>query len=310
MRRSSTAEATARLLRDLLTNRVEYRRVWMQHAKRHRSEELSQAGIAQAIALHLWESGDREDTDTALPRELRTRVRRALAGQVLSAETLDWIIRSFRMDEYDEACLWATFSSWRDEPNDGVANTAVQTPEMIRPQMHRTLALFERYDVAESGALARRTVMQIIMAIEGDVDKYLLVHEDSADKIDVVHGGSLGPSRDYAEGLLVSDIAFANPLRRGQRVSLNYTIEYPRRNTFHEVRRLAYGRCENVDLAITFADTAKCSQLWWSVWPNHRSEPVVFEQDLSLNQYRAAHRFLPFIEQTVVGFRWDCRGAP
>src|ERR1700760_5031287 len=89
---------TSRLRRGLLRSRAEYRRQWQERAERRPAGDVSQAGVARVIALHLWGSGERPGSDTALARNLKDRVRRALAGQSVTPQTLAWVTEAFHLD--------------------------------------------------------------------------------------------------------------------------------------------------------------------------------------------------------------------
>jgi hypothetical protein len=68
-------------------------------------ETLSQSAAAQVIAEHLWDSGERSDAETGLPRGLKDRVHRTLRGEALSGETLSWLIDAFQMTDQDALAL-------------------------------------------------------------------------------------------------------------------------------------------------------------------------------------------------------------
>lgn len=294
---------TGTLLRELLANDARYRQRWQVRARRVRQADLSQAAIAEVIANYLWESGERADTETSLARDLKDRVRRALTGVTLTGETIRWFINAFAFTNEDSKRLWATFTG-NPYGASGIGHTIVRPRELIRRQWHRTLSLFERYRVAADGSLMDRHTMHTIGAREDGVSAYLFVHESFAQRIRVVHGGTLGREYRYAGGLRGSDIVLDRPLRRGETTSLEYVTEYaggPARVT--EVRRPARQRSENVDIAIEFHSGRLPRAVYWCVWPDHLEGTPVREEPATVRD-GVAHRFVPFIEQTVVGFRW------
>src|SRR5690348_6813533 len=63
--------AAAALLRDLLTDDPKYRQLWMMRARRPGRAALSQAAVAEVIANHLWEAGERPDSEVGLARDLK-----------------------------------------------------------------------------------------------------------------------------------------------------------------------------------------------------------------------------------------------
>src|ERR1700730_13667961 len=90
--------ATGELLQSLLLQRQAYLDQWRRFQRRGPAREaLSQSAVAQVIAEYLWDAGERPETEISLPRGLKDRVHRALRGEVLTAETLNWFIGAFQM---------------------------------------------------------------------------------------------------------------------------------------------------------------------------------------------------------------------
>jgi hypothetical protein len=297
---------TARLLRDLLETNPQYKRRWRSRVKRDRSDGLSQAAVAETLALYLWDVGERSDADSDLPRALRDRVRRALIGENLTAETLTWFVRAFDMEEQDQHRLWSVFAGGSESPSDGISHTIVSPRAMAKHQWHRTLALFERYYLGKDGSLMERRTMHTIMALEDGVDGYLFNHEPFADRIEVVHGGTLGSRHEYGGGLQSDDIVLERRLMNGQTVSLEYrTVFQVGRHHPLEVRRPARARSLNVDIAVQFDQKRLPESVWFCTWSDHYDGGPVHEVVADVSGQGSAHRFIPFIEQTVVGFRWE-----
>src|SRR5215470_17568801 len=97
----NASRAVGELLQSLLLERDDYRGLWSRHEQRSASSGVNQAAVARVIAQHLWESGERPDSQRRLPRMLKDRVHRALAGEVISPETLNWFIGAFQMTSED-----------------------------------------------------------------------------------------------------------------------------------------------------------------------------------------------------------------
>jgi hypothetical protein len=288
---------TSRLLRDLLQSRPEYRRLWQERAQRRHAGDVSQAGVARVIALYLWGSGERSDSDTALARNLKDRVRRALAGQSVTPQTLAWFIEAFHMDPRDARALWASFAGDRDTQ----AGLSLAGPSPREPAAWprvRTVALFERYSVGPDGLLAGRRTWHTIVALEDDVDACPLAPGLPGERTEVLHGGVLSRPGDA--------ILLERKLARGQALGLEYLSGYPSGgHRAAEVRRPAPGRLENVDLAVTFPAGRRPARVYWAVWPDQRAGAPVSEEPLPLDARHRAHRFTAFIADAVVGFRWE-----
>lgn len=169
----------------------------------------------------------------------------------------------------------------------------------------RSLSLFERYTVNADGCLAGRRTMQIIMAAEDGVDRYLFNHEPDVVSVHVHAGGRLGRHYEYGSGLVADDIVLDQPLGKGQRVALEYSATYVPGTRVTQVRRPARARSESVSLAVQFDVERLPSKVWWAVWTDHYEGDPVDESLVQVDDRGQAHRFVPYIEQTVVGFRWD-----
>ncbi len=278
-----------------------YRRRWHTYARRTRNV-LSQAAVAEVIALDLWERGERAESATDLARTLKDRISRALNGTAISTETLTWFISAFEMDDGDEARLWKTLSG-QSHPQLGISRTMRERREMVQRQRHRTVGLFERYSVGPNNSLAVRHTLHMIRATESGVRSYIFNHEPEALFIDVIHGGSLGREYRYGGGLHAVEIVLSTALEEGQTASLEYRTVFPPGNNLQEVRRAAFGKSENIDFAVEFQGLRPCKASW-CVWRDHligepvEEEPVAFEG-------RSIRKYVPFIEETVVGFRWS-----
>lgn len=293
------------LLRDFMLSRPEYRRLWQEQAERRRSDRVSQAGVARVIALHLWRSGERSDRETTLHRDLKDRVRRALAGENLTPETLNWFIEAFGMDQRDEYSLWAAYAGDRDL-GAGISYTITGNRKLALRQRHRTVALFERYTVSAERKLVERRTMHTITALEDGIDVYPFNHEPAIECIDVIYGGALGQQYVHGDGLYTDAIVLDQELRKGDTTSLEYWSFYPLHGyDVTEVRRPAHGRSDNIDIALQFHGSVPPRRISWAVWPDHREGEPLHEEPVSLNAEARVRRFVRFIEETVVGFRWE-----
>lgn len=300
---NARALATGALLHELLVNDPRYRRTWLMRARRVRGGELSRAAVAEVIASHLWEVGERPDTNIDLPRELKDRVGRALDGVILTSETLRWILDAFGFTAEDARRVWMTYSGIQTGSS-GVGHTLIRQRPMARPQWHRTVSLFERYRMAADGSLLDRRTWHTIVAREDGVSEYLFNHEPYAEKVRVVHGGIAGGRYLYGDGLVGQGIVLDRTLRKGETTSMEYVTEYPEGRVYvSEVRRPARSRSENIDIAIEFHPRRVPNAVFWCVWSDHLDGASVSEEPVELRD-SVVRRFVPFIEQTVVGFRW------
>ncbi|WP_238007384.1 hypothetical protein KZZ52_02065 [Dactylosporangium sp. AC04546] len=298
------AQRCGELLRELLTTVPRYRRRWQTQVRRNRSDDLSQAAVAEVLALHLWDTGERDDGQTTLARDLKDRVRRTLSGRGMSAQTLTWLIAAFDMTDQHAGRLWAAYSG-DDSGQRGVAHTFRTVRPMIRPQRHRTISLFERYRIGADGALIDRHTWHTIIAVADGVGSFVFNHEPLPVTVDVILGGEVGQHYHYGGGLESEEIVLNRTLRRGDTAAVEYLTTYPPcAAQLTEIRRPARGRSENVDIAVAFDTAHLPTAVWWCVWDDHLENAPVREEPASPED-GVVHRFLPFIEQTAVGFRWQ-----
>jgi hypothetical protein len=303
LRHLDRTAAAGALLRDLLAFDPRYRRQWCRRETRHQGE-LNQAAIAKVIEEYLWDSGERDESLLDLARQLKDRVSKALRGERLSAETLAWFISAFQMENADENRLWEIYGGKTRDPF-GVSHTIHNRREMIRRQCHRTVSVVERYMMDRNGSLALRRTHHVIRAIEDGVGIYIYNHEPNASSVEVVHGGHLGRHYTYGGGLTSVEILLDRRLEVGETTTLEYRTFFARdamRPT--EVRRAAFGRCENVDFAVEFDETKTPASAWWCAWDDHFDGSCVVTAPADIRK-GVIRKFVPYIEEAVVGFRWE-----
>ncbi|MDO0924110.1 hypothetical protein QQY24_01195 [Streptomyces sp. TG1A-8] len=305
---SSRVAAAGRCLRVLLTERREYRRRWLAYTRRRRGDEVSYSGVSQVVALHLWENGLRSDTDRELPRKLRDRVRQALRGEQLTHETITWLTESFDFSPEDVTEVWDAFSgrSAVDLGGNGVAFTLREQPvPLIRPQRHRTTALFTRYYVAADRALRRIETSHVLVAAEDGFEVFAYSPRDTVIGVASVVGGTFTGFSPSSPGYVGMEFQLDRRLSKGEHASLHYT-------TLHRlapdpcvhVRRAARKRMENVDMRVIF-DAVVPRTAWWCVWDDYSGTEPIRRIRTAISPAGELHQFFPYLEQAVVGFQWE-----
>ena len=122
----------------------------------------------------------------------------------------------------------------------------------------------------------------------------------------MIYGGSVTKRYVYADGRHMDAIALDRPLKRGEVTALEYTTSYqPGDYCASELRRSARGRTENIDIAVAFQEGALPRAVRWAVWPDQLTGSPISEEMMALDGHFSARRFIPFIEEATVGFRWD-----
>ena len=292
---------TSRRLRELLLD-PQYASRWQAHIGRRQAHALHQSGICQVVANYLWANDLHPVDDEALPRKLKDRVYRALAGSSLSLATLRWFIEAFEMSPEDAATLLRLAGS--ADAGDAVIGRAVVRPGVLPPRRHRTLSLRDCHLIGPDGLPASHRTAQTIHA-EDDLDRYPCVFDTDAACIRVVRGGRCGEPYALGEGLYAVDIMLSEPLRAGQSTDVEYeTTFWYRTPPPPEFRRAAAHRLANVDLRVQFHPLRLPQQVWSSEWPSIDAPPSESET-VELDAEKSVHRHYPTLERTVVGFRWE-----
>jgi hypothetical protein len=292
--------ATAELLQRLLSSNSRYVRTWRVHGQRSRGE-VNQRAVARVLAQIEFDRGDVSDpNDPLVLRRLKNTVNRAFTGRSLPGQLLEAFIEGFDMEEDDQAALWQALTG------QNVAVGTVRRPRALgKPQWHQTRALFEHWYVDRGSVLARRRTAQCIEAREDGVDSYLYNHEPYATQIEVIHGGRLGRHYEYGDGLISEDIVLDQVLAKGDRAAIEYQTFYESDRKICEVRRPARKRTENVALHVHFDRASLPKKVWFTVWEDHYLGSHVRQTPLSLSDDGSAAHCLAYMEDTVVGFRWE-----
>jgi hypothetical protein len=295
------------LLQSLLLRQEAYRCLWQPLQRRvHPPGVLSQAAVAQVIAQHLWDSGERSDTRVSLPRDLKDRIRRALQGEVMTAETLTWFIDAFSMTAEDAGRLRAAL--YDDQPGSGapVTDTLRSDEGLPIPQRHRTIAVFERRVIgAARHAIAHHTTRAITARAE-PVYFYPCRQFAHASAMTVLRGGRITARHEPPGSSPILEITLTSPLQPGQVTSLEYRAEFgPGSGIAVEYRQVAHARADNVDIVVQFDSTHFPRNVWWTVWDDYRGGCILDQEAVSLDADACAHRYVPYLENAAAGFRWD-----
>ncbi|MFE3581208.1 hypothetical protein [Streptomyces vinaceus] len=310
------AAATGGLLRQLLTERPAYRIRWERELRRAPgpASAPSASAVARVLALHLWDSGERPDTETDLARRLKDRVHRALAGELLSRETLEWFIAAFALSGPDAAALRARWSGTRGAPGtasgDGVGcgpvTHTLRVPQYLPlRQRHRTVSVFERHVIGRGGAPVRHRTTRAVMACEDGVGVFPCRLPPGAVDVTVLRGARTGARREFPGSTPVVELVFPAALAAGQIASLEYEVAYaPRLGPVTEYRRVAHARADNLDLVVEFPLSLRPARVWWATWDDHQGGSALSESPARLAADGSVHRFVPALEHAAAGFRW------
>lgn len=295
---------TSRKLRELLLD-PSYAGLWQARIGRRQAHALHQSGVCQVIAEYLWANGLHPIDDEALPRKLKDRVHRALAGSSLSLATLRWFTEAFAMTPTDTATLLALAGC--PASGDAVFGGGVVGAGVLPPRLHRTVSLRELHRVGPDGLPESHRTVHVIRA-EEYLDRYPYIFDTDAASVRVACGGRCGEPYALEDGLFAVDILLTEPLRPGQTAAMECeTTFWYRTPPPPEFRRAAVGRLDDVDLRVQFHQLRLPRRVWWSEWPALDADPSLSEP-VGLDAEKSVHRRLPVIERNVVGFRWELGG--
>ncbi|WP_035304623.1 hypothetical protein [Actinokineospora inagensis] len=283
-------------LRELLLRNSAYREQWRR--SRHRTADGGeQAAISQVIAKWLLDTGEARRT----PRSLKDLVSRALSGEVLTGVTLTLFMDAFSMTDEDRLSLLALWASAGGIQ--GVVDTLCNRREMVLPQRHRTVSVFERYSVGQTGALVSRHTLHVIRAVAEGVDSYMFTHEPREVRIEVLQGGKPGPTFVHGGGLHSTEIKLDQPLALWEAASLEYRAWFVGAEPITEVRRAALGRTENLTIAVEF-DGWVPGVASWGAWTDHLAGRRVRAERVPVTG-PAIRQVWPSVENSVVGLTWE-----
>ncbi|MDG4816535.1 hypothetical protein O7628_13615 [Micromonospora sp. WMMD956] len=304
----TSAAAAGLLLRHLLTEEARYRRLWQAHVRAGGPDQISTAAVAKVLSLHLWEAGERSEQDRALPRTIRDRVRRALSGEVISAETMQWFVDAFEMTDVHADRLWGALRAGGLPLDAGIVRTlgGHRHETLPLPQLHRTLSVFERHLIGPAGVPVEHHAVHVIAALRDGVDRYAHVTRDSAVEVEVLAGGEVGESYPYGDGLQVVEVLLNRTLNTGDIANLEYRTVLPTDASpeHAEVRRIAHGRTERVHLRIDFDRSRVPPTVWWVAWNSVEGGDEVLCEPMELDERNSAQRFVTYLEEAAVGYRW------
>jgi hypothetical protein len=308
--------AAASYLRELLLRPGAYRRLWEQHVIRARSGEVNQLAACEVLARHLWNYPRRPGDADVLPHQLKDTVSRALSGRMLSRSALSLFIDAFGFSAREADRLWRLWEgsgliSVLSGPRAMGRDAEQEIAAALGPRRHQTVSLHDHVHVGSDGRLARARTLQVIEAIADELDRIPFLYDTNSLTLEVGQGcrGISGCPDEIRKGVFATDILLASVLRVGQTTTLEYWTTYcypgdPLDPQEREYRRAVMGRMENFDMRVEFHPERLPESLWWASWDGVEGE-IIERQQISLDSQNSAHRYLRFIEKTVVGFCWS-----
>lgn len=299
------AEEAGAFLRGCLESHPWYRERWLARLEHPRRDSvLSEPAVCRVLAEHLWDTGEEPESRMDLPRRLRDRVRRALQGTVFTQRTLAQLAAAFDLTPQDLARVTALL---HERPSVlAVAGTRLMPAAALPVRRHRTVSLHEHHYVGPDRSPVRHRTVHVVQSTADILTHYPYIFDTFALTVEVVHGGRVADQlTGLPDGLFGVSIELTRPLARGETTSLKYgnTFCYPVPPA-PEFRRAASTRTDNVDVRVEFDPSRLPRSVSWCVW-HDLDAPPVSHNPVPLGADRAVHRWVPFVEQACVGFRWE-----
>ena len=312
--------AASRYLGELLLRPGRYRRLWEKFAERTRPGEINQLAVAETLAQYLWDFPRSASDADVLPRQLKDTVGRAMSGRLLSRSTLALFIDAFGFTDDEAQRLWRLWQgsgtiSVLSGPRAMRPDKMAEVAAVLGPRRHQTVSLHDHVHVGADGRLARTRTLQVVEAVADGLDRIPYLYDTNVLTLEVGQGCAqpAGPLYQIQEGVFVIDIPLAKSLAVGETLTLEYwtTYHYPGNLDDPqecEFRRATIGRLENFDMRVQFHPDKLPADIWWSVWDGVDGEAVENELVTPDPQF-SVHRYLRFLERTVVGFHWSWEPA-
>ena len=307
--------AAASYLRELLQRPGPYRRQWEQHVVRARPGEIIQLAVAEVLARYLWSYPRVPGDADVLPHQLKDTVSRALSGRLLSRSALALFIEAFGLSDQEADRLWRLWEgsgtiSVLSGPRAMASRTEQELHAALGPRRHQTLSLHDHVYVGADGLPARTRTLQVVEAIADGLDRIPYLYDTKALTLEVGQGCTelSGDLYQVTEQVFATHIALARALQAGETTTLEYWTTYqyqpdPLDPREREYRRAVMGRLENFDVRVEFHPDKLPSGIWWATWDGLEGE-ILDQEAVALDSQHSVHRYLRFIEKTVVGFHW------
>ncbi|GAA4082600.1 hypothetical protein [Nonomuraea soli] len=285
------AEHAGQLLRDLLLNRPDYRRRWQRLQQRRTASNLpSNRAVANVVAAHLVEKGLLPDAIEDPGRMLKDRIGRALAGVIVSPDTITMLVDAFEMSHEDESALREALT------NPPPAGIRAPQPLPVR-QRHRTLMLFEHRTIDAHGRAVAHHSTKTIRACEDRIDCYPCFLSPRTATVETIHEVRMEPP--------MMKILLPRPLLTGEDTVVEYRRTFlPQGEPDTEYRRVFHARAESVSIMVQFHGERLPRYTWWSTWDHYRAGTLVAEEPVALDSLHRVHRYFPALENVATGFRW------
>lgn len=299
---------TSEFLRHLLLHEERYRKKWLRYVRRSGRGGLHQAAIAWVLAHYLWDTGERDESHSSLPRSLRDTVNRALNNGAISTHTMHNFLGAFGMSEAHAAQLWSRYvEDGKGIPGVGAAGER-RTP--VPSSAYRTLTLDERHFIGPEGLPHHHETSQVIQAIN-PMERFSFQFDTALASVQVTHGGQAThayPAGHERPEIHAVDIMLPRKLRPGDTKVLSYrSIFRYQEPPPPEFRRMFRRRVRSAVLQVHFHAERVPSKVWHARWATLDAGPELLSE-VELAGDHSAHAYLEDPENLIAGFCWSWDG--
>jgi len=307
--------AAAGYLRELLLKPGRYLDLWQRRVSNAKTGLINQMAVSEVIAEWL-QSSDRRVDRTVAPYQLRDLVDGALTGNVMSDQSLQLFIDAFAFSEHEAQRLrHLRAGSRRIRVLSGShampAEAEGDVDREFGKRRHRTISMHDHVHVGYDRRIERARTIQVIEAIAPNVDRIPFLADTNVLTLEVGQGGRAltDEVRQIGDEVFLTEILLARSLDTGDTSTLEYLITYrfPGNLTDPgecEFRRAVIRQIDNFNIRVEFHPECLPAAVWWARWDGVEGA-VVEREAVSLDREYSAHRYLSFLEATVVGFYWQ-----
>ncbi|HEY3951939.1 MAG TPA: hypothetical protein VGM53_01065 [Streptosporangiaceae bacterium] len=308
-------QAAAAYLRELLLRPGRYRRRWEQHAERSRPGQVNQLAVAEVLARYRWDHPRAEGDADVLPRQLKDTVLRALSGKMLSRSTLALFVEAFGFSDMEAEQLrrlWAGSSRISVLSGPRALQPAMHSrvADVLGPPISQTVSLHDHINLGADGLIIQARTLKVVEATADGVDRVPYIHDTDALTLEVGQGckGVSGYLHRIGDDLYLTEIVLAKELALGETLTLEYWTTYHYADdqmdeAKRQYRRAVMGRLENFDIRVEFHPARMPKEVWWAVWDGIDGD-VISQESVTPDSQHSVHRYMRFLERTVVGFHW------
>ena len=272
--------------------------------------------MAEVLARYRWSHPRAEGDADVLPRQLKDTVLRALSGKMLSRSTLALFVEAFGFSEMEAEQLRRLLAgssriSVLSGPRALQPDMQAKVADVFGPPTCQTVSLHDHINVGSEALITRARTLKVVEATADGVERVPFIHDTDALTLEVGQGckGVSGYVHQLGHDLYLTDILLAKDLALGETLTLEYW------NTYHytddrmderkvQYRRAVMGRLENFDIRVEFHPSRMPKEVWWAVWDGIDGD-VVSQESVALDSQNSVHRYMRFLERTVVGFYWS-----